>query len=67
MLEGLVTIAFSVVALYIIPNFPEDAKFLTEEEHVSLVSRLEDEGLTEVSDTSTHLWKNLTNWKIWLA
>lgn len=39
-LEGIATLAVSVIAYYIIPDWPHDSKFLTEDERTLAVARL---------------------------
>ncbi|MCJ1464626.1 hypothetical protein MMC07_003239 [Pseudocyphellaria aurata] len=39
-LEGILTCVFSVTAFYIIPDFPENAKWMTKAERAYLVERL---------------------------
>ncbi|KAL1965499.1 hypothetical protein VTN77DRAFT_5755 [Rasamsonia byssochlamydoides] len=39
-LEGLATVVIGVIAFWIVPDFPEDAKFLTESERRQVIHRL---------------------------
>ncbi|KFZ11655.1 hypothetical protein V501_04622 [Pseudogymnoascus sp. VKM F-4519 (FW-2642)] len=65
-IEGLITIAFSVVAFMIIPGFPEDAKFLTEPERAFLLKRLRDDRGNEKTDMKGVPWlRVLLDWKVW--
>ncbi|OBT73061.1 hypothetical protein VF21_07591 [Pseudogymnoascus sp. 05NY08] len=65
-IEGLITIAFSVAAFMIIPGFPEDAKFLTEPERAFLLKRLRDDRGHEKTDMKGVPWlRVLLDWKVW--
>ncbi|OBT38804.1 hypothetical protein VE00_10641 [Pseudogymnoascus sp. WSF 3629] len=65
-IEGLITIAFSVAAFMIIPGFPEDAKFLTEPERAFLLKRLRDDRGNEKTDMKGVPWlRVLLDWKVW--
>ncbi|KFY43665.1 hypothetical protein V494_01870 [Pseudogymnoascus sp. VKM F-4513 (FW-928)] len=65
-IEGLITVAFSVCAFVIIPGFPEDAKFLTEPERAFLLKRLRDDRGQEKTDMKGVPWlRVLLDWKVW--
>ncbi|KAI6041325.1 major facilitator superfamily domain-containing protein [Pisolithus marmoratus] len=69
-LEGLVTIIAGAVSFWIIVDFPDDAKFLTEEERTAVIRRLQ--GDDQFSAAGEKLkWKyikaSLTEWKTYVA
>ncbi|KFY53404.1 hypothetical protein V496_07616 [Pseudogymnoascus sp. VKM F-4515 (FW-2607)] len=65
-IEGLITVAFSVAAFVIIPGFPEDAKFLTEPERAFLLNRLREDRGEEKIDMKNVPWlRVLLDWKVW--
>ena len=70
-IEGLITIVYSVIAKFLIPDFPETAKFLTQHERVLVARRLEHDNGTgparmDTLDTSA-MMVTLSDWKIWVA
>ncbi|KAH9832608.1 MFS general substrate transporter [Rhodofomes roseus] len=69
-IEGLVTIVAGVLSFFIIQDFPDTARFLTEEERTFVVRRLQADG--QVSATGEKLkwqyvWQALIDWKTWLG
>lgn len=67
-LEGLISVVFSVPLYFVVPGFPQEAAFLTEEERSYLLQRLALERGEEKVTIHTIQWvKVLFNWKIWLA
>jgi len=66
-IEGCITIAFSIAAYFIIPDFPETAKFITEEERTRLLTRLYvDRGDEKESIKDVNWIRVATDYKIWL-
>ncbi|KAF5002528.1 hypothetical protein FGRMN_293 [Fusarium graminum] len=68
-LEGLLTIVCGVAARWWIPDWPETASFLTDEDRSRLVARLaEDVGDARMDHLNKAAWKRiLTDWKILLG
>ncbi|KAL7940498.1 aldehyde dehydrogenase family domain-containing protein [Trichoderma barbatum] len=65
-LEGLFTFAFGLAAWFIIPAFPQDATFLTEDERAMLLARLRrDRGKERIDFKGINWLRVLTDWKIW--
>lgn len=65
-IEGLITVVFSAVAVYVIPGFPQDAKFLSEPERAVLLRRLREDTGEEKLDMNGVPWKEiLLDWKVW--
>ncbi|ETW87358.1 major facilitator superfamily [Heterobasidion irregulare TC 32-1] len=69
-LEGLATILAASASFWIIQDFPDTAKFLTDTERVFVVRRLQDDSQFsaggETFDTK-YVWQCLTDWKTYLA
>jgi hypothetical protein len=67
-LEGVFSILYAILAFFVIPGFPKDATFLTDEERTVLLARLEEErGNEKVSMRHINWVSILLNWKVWLA
>lgn len=65
-LEGLFTFAFGLVAWFIIPAFPQEASFLSEEERSFLLARLRhDRGSEQIDFKGVNWPRLLLDWKIW--
>lgn len=69
-LEGLVTIIASVASFFIIQDFPETAKFLTEEERTFIVRRLQQDGRHSAGGEDfkmKYIWQSFRDWKTWVG
>ena len=68
-LEGLLTIAVGILAKWWIPDWPEKAKFLTEEEKGRLITRLaDDSGDAKMDHLDRSAWRRISSdWKIYLG
>ena len=55
-LEGLFTILFGLVAYWLLPPTPADARFLNEKEKAYVVARLRDDGATGRGDEDKFSW-----------
>jgi hypothetical protein len=66
-LEGIVTFIVSIWAYFQIHNYPDTAKFLTEEERLEVRRRLVEDrqNLADEWDTK-YIWDALKDWKIWV-
>ncbi|KAK0648211.1 major facilitator superfamily domain-containing protein [Cercophora newfieldiana] len=69
-LEGLITLVIGVIFLFTFPSFPEEAKWLTEDERVYVKARLEaDQGRNAAERKIT--WRDvihvMKDYKIWLG
>lgn len=74
LIEGLVTVALSLVIWKILPDSPETASFLTQAERNFLVQRLaSDPGSGSATTTNNdkmgmkYIVAGLSDWKIWAA
>ncbi|EXF85313.1 major facilitator superfamily transporter [Colletotrichum fioriniae PJ7] len=77
-LEGIVTVLVAVMAFFALHDFPETAKFLTEEERAFIVFRLKYQGQVQgkqenrvqVAEAEEFKWKYVvdafTDWQIWI-
>ncbi|KAI8303814.1 hypothetical protein K4K59_013117 [Colletotrichum sp. SAR11_240] len=77
-LEGIVTVIVAVFAFWALHDFPETAKFLTEEERAFVVYRLKYQGQVQgksdnrvqVAEADEFQWKYVwdafTDWQIWI-
>jgi len=71
LVEGLMTVTFSVIAVFIMPDFPATTKWLSEEERRYAVARLVAEStVTQGADHKIGLWKatkvGVKDWRMWL-
>ncbi|KAJ7066455.1 MFS general substrate transporter [Mycena amicta] len=68
-LEGLVTIVAGFLSLWLVQDFPETAKFLTEEERTVVIRRLQGDDLFSAGGENLK-WKNVVasfrDWKTWV-
>ncbi|KAJ6614290.1 major facilitator superfamily domain-containing protein [Mycena sp. CBHHK59/15] len=70
-IEGALTIFIAVVAIFILPDFPTNSKWLTpEERELALLRMKEDVGVGDQNETEqggplTGLWLALTDWRVW--
>ncbi|KAI2618362.1 MFS general substrate transporter [Hypoxylon sp. NC1633] len=69
-LEGLLTIVFAVASFWMVHDFPDEARFLSDEDRVRVVLRLKAD---EQSSAEHEEWKmsyliaGLKDWKMWLG
>jgi MFS family permease len=69
-LEGLATIVLAVASFWVIQDFPNNAKFLTEDERKFVIRRLKDDQKLSADGESFHMkyvWQSLTDWKTYVA
>ncbi|KAF8508916.1 MFS general substrate transporter [Gautieria morchelliformis] len=69
-LEGLVTIIAGCLSFWIIQDFPETAKFLTDAERQFIMQKLKDDGQFSVSGEAfniKYVWQSLRDWKTWVS
>lgn len=77
-LEGIATVVIAALAFFCLHDFPETAKFLTEEERAFIVFRLkygQDKEATEKGQRSVaeadefhwkYVWQAFRDWQIWI-
>ncbi|KAI0318574.1 MFS general substrate transporter [Amylostereum chailletii] len=69
-LEGLATVLAGVVSFWIIQDFPDTAKFLSEPERAVVVRRLQSDNQYSAAGENLkfrNLWKSITDWKTWIG
>ncbi|KAG6862418.1 hypothetical protein C0995_011858 [Termitomyces sp. Mi166 len=69
-IEGLATVVAAVFSYWIIQDFPDTAKFLTEEERVFVVRRLQEDMQFSAQGEKfqmSYVYQSLNDWKTWVA
>lgn len=65
-LEGLFTVAFGLVAWFVIPAFPQECTFLNDEERSLLLARIRhDRGNERINFKGISWVRVFTDWKVW--
>lgn len=68
-IEGALTIAVAVLAIFILPDFPTTTRWLTPQERALALRRMEeDAGVGDQEETegaTSGLWLAVTDWKVW--
>lgn len=70
MLEGFVTIVAGLVSFWVIQDFPNGAKFLTEAERTVIVRRLQKDYQYSAAGEKfemKHIWQSLSDWRTYLT
>ncbi|KAF4626967.1 hypothetical protein G7Y89_g11188 [Cudoniella acicularis] len=66
-IEGLVTIFFSILVFIFVPNFPAQDRWLREDDRLKLVARLEADRGDEKKELTNVSWKKtIFDYRIWL-
>ncbi|THG97071.1 hypothetical protein EW026_g4866 [Hermanssonia centrifuga] len=69
-LEGLITVLAGIASFWIIQDFPDTAKFLTEEERTFVIRRLQEDDQFSAAGEKLklrYIWQSLLDWKTWIA
>ena len=69
-LEGIVTVAAALASYWMVLDFPQDAKRLTEEERARIVRRLKEDPLNNTEQhafKSAYVWSAVKDWKTYLS
>jgi hypothetical protein len=69
-LEGLATVLAGAASFWIIQDFPDTAKFLTEAERTVVIRRLQsDDQFSAAGEVLKwkYIWKSLLDWKTWIG
>jgi len=68
-IEGALTIAIAIIAIFVLPDFPSTTKWLSEQERALAIRRMEeDAGVGDEGETEGHgrgLWLAVSDWKVW--
>ncbi|KIY63727.1 MFS general substrate transporter [Cylindrobasidium torrendii FP15055 ss-10] len=69
-LEGLFTVLVGVASFWMVQDFPETAKFLSDTERVFIIRRLQDDMKLSAAGEkykTKYIWQSLKDWKTWVA
>ena len=69
-LEGLATFLAGVASFWIIQDFPDNAKFLTEAERTVVIRRLQGDAQFSAAGENLrfkYIWAALKDWKTWVG
>lgn len=69
-LEGLVTVVAGALSFFIIQDFPESAKFLSETERAFVIKRLQEDDQFSAGGENLrwkYIWDSLLDWKTWIG
>jgi sugar phosphate permease len=69
-LEGLLTVLAGIASFFIIQDFPDTAKFLSDEERVFVIRRLQDDAQFSAAGEEfkmRYVWHSIFDWKTWVA
>ncbi|TFY69332.1 hypothetical protein EVG20_g3195 [Dentipellis fragilis] len=69
-LEGLATILAGIISFWIIQDFPDTAKFLSEAERTVVVRRLQSDDQFSAAGENLrwkYIWKSVFDWKTWIG
>jgi len=66
-IEGLVTLASGIVTWFFIPDFPDQNKFLTDEQTTLVLKRIDEDRGDAVPDelTAEKVRRHLLDWTLW--
>ncbi|KAH6916849.1 major facilitator superfamily domain-containing protein [Coprinopsis sp. MPI-PUGE-AT-0042] len=69
-LEGIATVVLAVASFWIIQDFPDTARFLSDEERAFVIRRLQDDTKVSASGETFRkewIWQSLRDWKTYVA
>lgn len=69
-LEGLVTIVVGLISPWMVHDFPDEAKFLSDADRARVIRRLKQDNQASANHESfkmTYLWDAVKDWKMWLG
>jgi len=67
LIEGLATVAIAFVAYFLMHDYPETAKFLSEDERQFIIQTLREDSNDQATHFSTKfVWQGLADWKTYL-
>ncbi|KAI5848604.1 major facilitator superfamily domain-containing protein [Morchella snyderi] len=67
-LEGVATIFIGVASFWIVVDFPDDARFLSDQERARVIRRLKDDQQSSAGHEDfkmSYMWDSLKDWKTW--
>ena len=64
-LEGLATILISVISIWVVQDFPEDARFLSTDDRRRVIKRLKEDNQSDTNKEfrKSYLWSTIRDWK----
>ena len=69
-LEGLATIVVGIISFWVVQDFPDDAKFLSEPDRIRVIRRLKADQQSSAEHEEfkmTYFWASVKDWKTWLS
>ena len=69
-IEGLLTVTVAIGAWFIIQDFPDNAKFLKDDERAFVIKRLQADDQFSAAGEKLRLkyiWQSLVDWKTWVG
>lgn len=69
-LEGLITVVAGAASFFIIQDFPDTAKFLTETERTFVIRRLQEDDQFSAAGEKLrmkYIYKSILDWKTWVG
>ncbi|KAK3329898.1 major facilitator superfamily domain-containing protein [Apodospora peruviana] len=69
-LEGLLTIVIGIISFWMVHDFPDEARFLSDDDRTRVIRRLKFDKQASANHESFHmsfLWDALKDWKMWLG
>ena len=69
-LEGLATVVAGLMSFWIIQDFPDTAKFLSDAERTVVIRRLQSDDQFSAAGEKLkmkYIWQSLLDWKTWLG
>lgn len=69
-IEGLITVVAGAASFFIIQDFPDTAKFLSEEERTFVIRRLQEDAQYSAAGEDfnmRYIWQSILDWKTWIA
>ncbi|PAV19725.1 MFS general substrate transporter [Pyrrhoderma noxium] len=69
-LEGLASVIVGFISFFVIQDFPDTARFLTDEERVVVIARLQNDGMFSAGGEVArwkYIWDSIIDWKTWVG
>lgn len=63
--EGLLAVAAGIVAIFLLINHPQQAKFLDDDEKSALAEVMKTEDALRTEDGPSGIWRAMASWKVW--
>lgn len=69
-IEGLLSVVVGAASFFILQDFPDTARFLTEAERALVISRLQNDGQFSAGGEVArwkYIWDSIIDWKTWVG